>query len=339
MKTNSQLITIVALLCIIAPVCLRAAAAVSIKSAQEDIAELRYEDAREKLRHLADTTTGEEKQEALLLLATLERSSKEAEILYKEVLSIDAESREAKNATLELAKIRYAAGHYQEVVRLLDRANVCAESDEACYFEGLAAMMVKDFTTAREAFSKITRGTYSVWSSLSLAEMEMNERNTESACNRYQTLARANVNPVAMYRFAECLELQGDKSGAAATFEEIIDRFQSTPEAVLASEKLKILRTPTEPPPANSPKSQPVPTYEEGYTIQFGSFRDRQNAIKLADRIKKTLPGVRIDTDLIDYREVHRVRFGFFQTREEAQKKIDELIPSFGNELSIMKIP
>jgi hypothetical protein len=59
----------------------------------------------------------------------------------------------------------------------------------------------------------------------------------------------------------------------------------------------------------------------------------------LADRIKKTLPGVRIDTDLIDYREVHRVRFGFFQTREEAQKKIDELIPSFGNELSIMKIP
>lgn len=339
MKTNARYIIVIALLFIQAPTQLLPVGTVSLRSAKEDIAGLRYEDAREKLRELAGTTIGGEKQNVLLLLASLERSSEQAEAIYREAISIDPESGEAKSAILELAKINYAAGRYQEALRLLSRSDACEKSDEACYFEGLAAMMLKDFHTAREAFSRITQGTYRVWSSLSLAEMEMNEHDAESACNRYHTLARANINPVAMYRFAECLERQGDKLAAMETFEEIIDRFQSTPEAVLASEKLKLLRTRTEPPEDDSPATQPSPSYEEGYTIQFGSFRDRQNAIKLAERIKRTLPGVRIDTDLIKYREVHRVRFGFFQTREEAQIKADELAPSFDNELTIMKIP
>lgn len=339
MKNSVQHIILIVCLCILPPALLLAEDTASLESAREDIAGLRYDEARLKLREAAESSTGTEKQEALLLLASLERSSKEAEFIYQHIISIDPESGESKRAALELAKIKYAAGRYQEAMRLLERLDACDESEEACYFEGLSAMMARDFNTAREAFQKITRGTYRIWSALSLAELDMNENDSESACNRYQTLAKANVNPVGMYRFAECLERQGDKSGAAATFEQIIDRFQATPEAVLASEKLKILRTREEPAAADSPETLPAPTNEEGYTIQFGSFRDRQNAIKLADRIKQTLPGVRIDTDLIQFREVHRVRYGFFQTRQEAQLKADELASSFGNELTIMKIP
>lgn len=321
------------LLCRAAP-----GAAYSLKNAKEDIAQLRFEEAREKLPALAGKAAGTEKQEILLILARLERSSLGAETAFREVLAIDPASRPAKEAALELAKIKFAAGNYHEALSILHDSGACETLEEACYFEGLSAKMAKDYRTARDAFSRASRGAYRVWSELSTAEIHMEENNVEAACNQYRSLAAAMINPVAMYRFGECLERLGEKDDAAETFESIIDRFKSTPEAVLAAEKLKILTSA----PAPAPAAQETPasaSQEEGYTIQFGSFHDRHNAVQLAERVKKTLRGVRIDTDLVDYREIHRVRYGFFRTREEAQRRAGELKAAFGNELTIMKIP
>ncbi|MDH3217063.1 MAG: SPOR domain-containing protein, partial [Candidatus Krumholzibacteria bacterium] len=76
-----------------------------------------------------------------------------------------------------------------------------------------------------------------------------------------------------------------------------------------------------------------------GFTLQFGSFQDRVNAIKLAAELKQQLPDIRIDSDLVHYKEVHRVRVGYFTTRNEAQKRADELQGVIHESISIMTLP
>ena len=106
---------------------------------------------------------------------------------------------------------------------------------------------------------------------------------------------------------------------------------------MLASQKLEVFA---------SAESQPVlePAQEEaplrsGFTIQFGAFHDRTNAIKLMAQLKSKLPGVRIDSELLHYKEVHRVRFGYFATREEAQRKANDIASQTSEPISIMTLP
>ena len=75
-----------------------------------------------------------------------------------------------------------------------------------------------------------------------------------------------------------------------------------------------------------------------GFTIQFGSFHDRRNALTLAAALKSTLPGVRIDSDLVDFREVHRVRYGHFATRDEAEARAQEISRWIDEDFTIMPL-
>ena len=76
-----------------------------------------------------------------------------------------------------------------------------------------------------------------------------------------------------------------------------------------------------------------------GFTVQFGSFHDRTNAIKLTARLKRDLPGVRIDSELLDFKEIHRVRFGYFKTRSEARERATEISKQTGEPCTIMTLP
>ena len=78
---------------------------------------------------------------------------------------------------------------------------------------------------------------------------------------------------------------------------------------------------------------------ESGFTLQFGSFRDRGNAIKLAAKVKRVFPGVRIDSELVDYREYHRVRYGYFRTRDEAQAMGQRISHEVNETFTIMTLP
>jgi len=75
-----------------------------------------------------------------------------------------------------------------------------------------------------------------------------------------------------------------------------------------------------------------------GFTIQFGSFADRANAIKLASEIKKTYPAVRIDSELVNYREVFRVRYGQYATREEAQSAGETMARELDERYTVMPV-
>ncbi|NIM19764.1 MAG: hypothetical protein GTO51_05915 [Candidatus Latescibacteria bacterium] len=321
---------------------LSAAGGAGLRDARKDIADLRYREAEEKLTAVARLAEGEERQEALFLLASLKQSATEAELIYQEIINVGARSTWAKKASLEIAKIRYAVGNYDEALRIIKDSFACDVSDEACLFYGLSAMMLERYEEARQPLDRVKRGKLRPWAYLSLAEIEMAVDNREEACRRYRAMANTMINPTALYRHAECLEKNGDMESAKDEFLELVRNFRNTPEAILATEKLQILQKAELPDAPEESVTEPemgAPPYTEGFTLQFGSFHDRYNAIKLAAKLKRIFPGVRIDSDLVGSREVHRVRLGYFRTREEAQLKAEAISRETGDECVIMNLP
>jgi tetratricopeptide (TPR) repeat protein len=286
---------------------------------------------------------GGERLEALFLRAGVVRSGREAEALYKQVIEADAAGDYAPDAQLELAKIQFARGLYEGAYATLHESALCEDSEEACLFEGMSAVMLHRYDEARPALERVRKGRAKTWAALSLAEAEDGIGQTDAACARYDALARAEVSPSAWYRWAECLEKSGDKEGAIKEFQALAEAFPLTPEAVRAGEKRTVAAQPAPtpapadaPPPAADPDEKPRGA---GYTIQFGSFGERANAIKLASEIKREYPAVRIDSELVNYREVFRVRYGFYPTRDAAVAAGEEMSKKLEEPHTIMPIP
>lgn len=317
------------------------AAVESIEDARRDIRGERYDRAHERLVEIARNANGQGKQEALYLLAGLKSSVSEAEIIYQEVVRIDSDSDWGDRAAVEIAKIHYAIGDYGRALTTLREAAACRRSEEACYFQGLSALMLERYADAKAPLSRVHSGKYRPWAYLALAEVDMNLDAEDTACDRYHSMARAAINPTAMYRYAECIEKRGDRRNAREAFEDVIREFPSTPESVLAEQKLAAIgdrRTaqPEAPPADAEPEEKAL---EQGFTLQFGAFQDRANAIRLAAQLKRHIKGVRIDSDLVNHREIHRVRFGYYATREEAQANADRIGREFNEPVTIMILP
>lgn len=339
-----------------APACIVAAAALviavggpvrasKIGDARRDIAAARYAEAEAALVEIAKSAGVDDKQEALFVLAGLKRSASEAEILYQEVVRLNPSGRWAAAAQIELAKLRFALGEYAAAFGILEEASACRKSDEACYFAGLCAVMLKRFPEARELLTKVKSERHRSWAAIALADVEMALNNRDEACRRYRAIARASRGPTALYRSGECLEESGEMEAARETFREVVTGYKDTPEALLAGEKLSAMRSaaPAEtalPVAAEAkPGADGAAALTTGYTLQFGSFSDRANAIKLAAELKRELPGVRIDSDLLRFKEVHRVRYGYFKSRGEAQRRAEEITRQTGEPCAIMPLP
>ncbi len=311
--------------------------AANMESVRRDISRLRYQQAEKQLVDIARSSEGAGRQEALFLLAGLKNSVSEAQMIYQEVVDIEPATEWGRKSQVELAKIQYAIGDYGQAFNILERSAACRHSDEACYFQGLSAVMLKRYDDARQALSRVKRGSYRPWAFLALAEVDMQTADADGACRRYRSMARSGLSPTAMYRYGECLEKDGDSDEAAEVFEGIVRGFRNTPEAVLASHKLVALVSATAQ-PVLEPAHKETPL-RSGFTIQFGAFHDRTNAIKLMAQLKSELSGVRIDSELLHYKEVHRVRLGYFATREEAQRKANDIASQINEPISIMTLP
>jgi len=316
----------------------------SLSQARADIASGRYAAAETALVVLVRTERGDARQEAFFLLAGLERSAPDAQGLLRRVIDVDPSSQWGRRAYVELAKIDYALGNYEACYRTLVDSRACDVSDEACLFQGLSSLMLERYDEARRPLERIRRGRLRTWAFLALAEAEAGMGRRDDGCRRYEALASTRISPTAIYRHAECLEDEGDVSGATREFEEIVSGFRGTPEAILAAEKLSRLSagdsqgatSAAEAAQAEAPREEVL---ESGFTIQFGSFRDRGNAIKLAAKIKRVYPAVRVDSELIRYQEYHRVRFGYFRSREAAQRKGEEISREMNEDFTVMPLP
>ena len=326
------------LLLVAAIVAIGDTAAAGLRDARRDISALRYDSAERELVEVARETDGEEKQEALFLLAGCKASVDEAEMIYREIIDIDSRSPWAERAQVEMAKIQYAVGRYTDALQILETSTACRHSEEACYFQGLSAIMLKQYGAAREPLERVRSGNYRPWAYLALAEIDMNTADSDGACRRYEAIARSGLSPTGMYRYGECLEKQGDVDRATQVFTSIVRDFPSTPEAVVAAQKLNAFAG-TTPKPVLRPAEEPTdPAIRDGFTLQFGAFHARENAIKLMAELKEAVPGVRIDSDLVDFREVHRVRVGYYRTRDEASKRAEELRLTIDEPITIMTL-
>jgi tetratricopeptide (TPR) repeat protein len=338
-KTVFHAIIILSTIALLHPALLHAA---SLNEAREDISKLRFDEAEKKLTEIARNSSREIRQEALYLLAGLKQSGPEAELIYQEVIDIGDRSIWSQKSNLEIAKMRYAVGDYRDALRIIEDSYACDDSDEACLFYGLSAIMLERYEDAKDPLSRIKRGKLRAWAYLSLAEIEMAMNNREDACKKYEAMANTMISPTAIYRYAECLEGGGQVELAKEEFYELVKNFKNTPEAILAAEKLQIMdkARPSEPPgvSAGEPMDEEA-NFLEGYTIQFGSFHDRYNAIKLAAKLKRFFPNVRIDSNLVGSKEIHRVRLGYFRTREEAQSRAAAISRETDDDIVIMKLP
>jgi len=333
---------IVAVLCAVAGPAVAQEGRAALRAAREDIDQGLFDKAQSVLTILGESADGDVRSESWFLLAGLESDATEADGYYQRIIDDDPGGDWAKRAYLERAKVQYALGNYDASYNLLVDSRACDVSDEACLFEGLSAIMLERYASAREPLGRIRRGKLSSWAYLGLAEADASLGRREEACGRYESLSAAMISPTALYRYAECLENLGDRDGAMHEFRRVIERFGGTPEAVLAAEKLELI-------PDSAPSHEsaaivdthapPGETLESGFTIQFGSFRDRANAIKLATKIKRVFPGVRVDSELVRFREHHRVRYGSFPTRAAAQAKGEEISREMNEDFTIMPLP
>jgi tetratricopeptide (TPR) repeat protein len=299
----------------------------------------RFDEAEAAFERALEGASGELLEETRFRLAQLKRDATEAEVLYRRIIDDDRDGEWAKRAQLELAKVDYALGNYGEAYRRLSEAGACDVSDEACLFRGLSAVLLERYEMAEQPLSRIRRGRLRTWAHLSLAEAAMGRGRRDEACERYESIAGTMISPTAIYRYAECLEDRGDVEGAMGQYREILRSFRDTPEAVLASEKLQRIARPAAQVPPEPESKHGVEVLDAGFTLQFGSFRDRGNAIKLAARIKRLFPGARIDSELVRYREYHRVRYGYFHTREEARAEGEEISRQINVDYTIMPLP
>ncbi len=303
-----------------------------------------YQEAESTLTILSRKADGEELRQSLFLLAGLKSSASEASDLYRQIIEADAGGEWSERAQFELSKIAYALGNYGESYRLLRDGGACGTSEEACLFEGLSAIMLERFEDARKPLESIHKGKLTMWAHISLAEIETGLDRPLEACRRYQSLAGSMISPTALYRYAECLENRDEMEQALEKYDATVKHFPDTPEAVLAAEKLQRLKSAQEATAEKEPEpgaeaGEAMPVLTSGFTIQFGSFGDRGNAIKQAAKIKRMYPAVRVDSELIKYREYHRVRFGYFRTRAEAQAKAEEISREINEEYTIMTLP
>jgi len=193
--------------------------------------------------------------------------------------------------------------------------------------------MAREYEDAIAPLERIRKGRLKTWAAVALAEASEGLGRHEDACAQYEALARSRVNPAAWYRYAECAETSGDEERARREYEALEDAFPQAPEALRAAEKLAV----SAPVPEPASEAEVAPT-GPGYTIQFGSFGDRGNAIKLYAKIKRTHPGIRIDSELVNHREVFRVRFGHYPTREEAKDAGEAMARALDEDFTVMPV-
>jgi tetratricopeptide (TPR) repeat protein len=308
----------------------------ALRTAEELFKRREYDRARIGLA--ADTTSlsGTPLGQALVMLAALETSAGRAESLYRRAMTA-GDTDTARRARFELAKIRYASGDYRGAVGLLSEvrgAGLGPDRDEALYFMGLCYRQLGETDLARAAFGEVTGEAYSGWADLGKADLDLQEHKVADAMARFEALSRRHANPIASFKLGECYETMGQQDKALEAYQDLVDRFPRSLEAGRGRDKMRLLaekrekptgdRSAASNPPEDTRLGQSLDSLGmiRGFTLQFGSFEQRGNAVAAAAKLEKVLPAVRVESIVMDGRVWHRVRAGFYESRDAVQKDL-----------------
>jgi len=226
-----------------------------------------------------------------------------------------------REATLVLARSRYAQGDYRAAENLLSIFSPGVERDpvgrEGLLWRGLAQMGRGDaagalqfLNSAKEDLDGSTKeeGYY-----FAMAQAALRASKPQDAVDALKTILarhpRGDYAPQALYAMGIALETMGRNTDASAVFRQVAQRFPESYEATRARDR-GIRPAGTETP------GLPI---GGGYAIQVGAFTRHE----LADALSRDLRRAGVsDISVIEGREnqpIYRVRAGAFATRDEAR--------------------
>ncbi len=321
----------------------------SLRSVRRMYREKKYDDAREALVRELQSYKGKSRSEGLLLLARLETEIDGAATIYRQVISTGRVKYRLK-AKLELAKIQYSAGEYRKAIETLSFLPAKGYSGDrlaAVYFRALCWKQLGEFERARADLSRIDRGDYLYWSYMSMAEIDVREGRIEEAIDRYETIGSSHWNPIAGFNLGECYEILGERDKALKVYRTLMRQFPGSLETPRAREKIQMIRysndEQTRKRPAGGGNEE---TAGEGaeladmprFTLQFGAFSERENAIRLAKELEAETTGMRVERVERDGRIWHRVRVGSFTDRSEAERLSERIRNNTGYSSTILPL-
>jgi tetratricopeptide (TPR) repeat protein len=323
------------------------------KRAEELFRRVDYERARAAAAADTSSMDRSSRAAALLLLARIESDYATAETLYRRVMAAEND-RAAGRARLELATMRYATGDYAGALGLLSEGKIAGsdrDTDKAAYFAALCRRQLGDNARAAAGFSEITRGEYFSWSMLARAEIDAQEGRLDEAIGMYEGILRSHRSSIAAFKLAECLEQIGEREKAIDRYRSLIDAFPRSFEAARASEKIQLLAAsrakPKDEKQAGGGESGVSPARDEKrsageesrFTIQFGSFGLKANALAVSDKLAGMFRGVRVERFELEGRVMHRVRVGIYESRESAAKDVARAKERLGLTGAIVPLP
>ncbi len=329
MKRISVLVICLAVLAVAA-----IAAGAGLKRAEELFRRCEYDRARSAAAGDTASTDRDTRAGALLMLARIETDYTKADKLYRRVMASE-NARAADRARLDLATMRYAAGDYAGALDLLSEGRGDGSDRDAgkgTYFAALCRRQLGDTARAAAEFASITRGEYSSWSVLARAEIDARQGRLAEAIAKYESVLRSRRDPVAMFGLAECLERAGEREKALDRYRALIEEFPRSFEAGRSSEKVQLLAAPRGKPKddkqSGGGEAGKAPSRDDAasgdvkgaFTIQFGAFGAKANALAVAAKLEGLFRGVRVERFETDGRVMHRVRVGMYESREAAAR-------------------
>jgi tetratricopeptide (TPR) repeat protein len=294
-----------------------------------------YERARQTLA--ADTSSLDESAfgEAMLMFARLEQDFTRAAVFYRRAMASENEGA-ARRARIELAEMQYAAGDYRGALELLSEKMAGGKEGsegEALYFKALSRNQLGERARASAEFEQVTRGAYATWSVLARADIDAQSGRLADAVEKYRRLEGSKANPIATFKLGECYETLGDRDKALECYRSLVERFPRSFEASRGNEKIQLLTQKAKPKETNGEgggesgeprvgRAKPDLPVGRGFTIQFGSFSTRENALAVSKKLEPILRGVRVESVEMEGRIWNRVRAGFYETREAAESDV-----------------
>lgn len=316
-------------ICIGWALCVEAA---DLRRAQRLYSAKRYREAKRIVSQQIPALSGKSRRRAMLLLAALETDAGRAAGLYRDIAS-EGDSRESLRARLELAKMQYARGEYRGAVTSLARipgGTPTADRMAALYFRALCWKQLGEPDNARNDLQAIDRGSFLYWGYATLAEIDMQEGRIDDAIERFETIAGGHSNPVAGFKLGECYEIRGDRRKALEVYRTVVRQFPESLEAPKAREKIQMIerrrrgRDISREEPEDGEREIDERPFSGstggGYTLQFGAFSERENAIRMAGELRRSVDGVRLERVEHDGRTLYRVRAGRFPDKDEAER-------------------
>lgn len=319
---------------------------IRVKIARKD-----YRGALASLEEEIPRLRGRDLERGNLLLASLQTDPASARRILAPIAR-SGETRESLEARLELARISYALGDYDETVALLSAVRTAGRAKrelEAIYFRGMARKQRGEFEQARADLASIDRGEFLYWSYIALAELDMQTGRIQEAVKRLETVAGGHSSPMAGFRLGECYEILGDREKALEAYRTLAANFPNSPEAPKAREKLHAIgslagdRRPgrrAEGGEERKTATREAPTARETqrYTLQFGAFSEAENARALVEMLSGSIEGLHIETSESGGTVWHRVRAGVYPSREEAEEAAVRIMEQTGYSSRVLPV-